>query len=222
MREKEFGIWNAFTWADYQTRVKRMALGMQARLARGETVALIGNNRPEWVWGEIAAHAAGAMSLGLYQGFARRGGRLPAQLRRREMVFAEDEEQVDKLLDLTPARPASPTSSTAIPRGMRKYSDPRLVSLKLYDLGEDRRRAIRISTTARSTTRGADVAILCTTSGTTANPNWRCCRRARPAPCARLSARSIRRGRTTNMSRCCRCPGSWSRSTRWAKGCSAG
>src|SRR5512134_2958559 len=68
MREKEFGIWNAFTWAEYQRRVRLMALGMhRLGLSRGQCVALIGDNRPEWIWGEVAAHALGCISLGIYQ-----------------------------------------------------------------------------------------------------------------------------------------------------------
>jgi long-chain acyl-CoA synthetase len=173
MREKEFGIWNAFTWADYQTRVKRMALGMQALgLARGETVALIGNNRPEWIWGEIAAHAAGAMSLGLYQDSI--GDEVSYLLRYAEarIVVAEDEEQVDKLLDLTGGTPSVTHIIYCDPRGMRKYSDPRLVSLqRLYELGEEAdARDPDLYAREVGKGRGADVAILCTTSGTTARP----------------------------------------------------
>ena len=64
-REKDFGVWREFTWADYQTRVHDFALGLvDLGLERGDAVALIGDNRPDWVAGEIAAHAVGAMSLG--------------------------------------------------------------------------------------------------------------------------------------------------------------
>ena len=101
MREKEFGIWNAFTWADYQTQVQRIALGLRRLgVGRGDVVALIGNNRPEWVWGEVEAQALGAMSLGIYQDSI--GDEVTYLLTYAEakIVIAEDEEQVDKLLDL--------------------------------------------------------------------------------------------------------------------------
>ena len=67
MREKEFGIWNSFTWADYLERVKLLALGMLALgVKRGDVVAILGKNRPECVWGEVATHALGGLSLGVY------------------------------------------------------------------------------------------------------------------------------------------------------------
>ena len=54
MREKEFGIWQAFTWKEYHEHVKYFSLGlMSLGLARGDKVAIIGDNRPEWVWAEV-------------------------------------------------------------------------------------------------------------------------------------------------------------------------
>src|SRR3954451_19060852 len=68
LREKDLGLWRAFTWTDYQARVRDFALGLvELGLKRGDVVALIGDNRPDWVAGEIAAHAAGAITLGLYR-----------------------------------------------------------------------------------------------------------------------------------------------------------
>src|SRR3712207_555723 len=68
LREKEFGIWRSITWAQYQARTRDFALGLRAlRVQAGEVVALIGDNRPDWVMGEIASHAVGARSLGMYR-----------------------------------------------------------------------------------------------------------------------------------------------------------
>ena len=65
MREKEFGVWNEFTWSDYRDRVKEIALGLRSLgLQRGEVVSFIGKNRPEMVWSELATHAVGCASLG--------------------------------------------------------------------------------------------------------------------------------------------------------------
>jgi long-chain acyl-CoA synthetase len=64
LREKDFGIWNAFTWSDYQRHVKLFALGMhKLGIGHNDSVGIIGDNRPEWVYGEIAAHALRAMIL---------------------------------------------------------------------------------------------------------------------------------------------------------------
>ncbi|HHF2898377.1 TPA: AMP-binding protein [Vibrio alginolyticus] len=55
MREKEFGIWREFTWKDYENRVKWMALALQdLGIGEQDVVGLLGDNRPEWVWGELA------------------------------------------------------------------------------------------------------------------------------------------------------------------------
>src|SRR4030066_1767844 len=68
MREKEFGIWQEFSWKEYHDHVKYFSLGMVSfGLQAGDKVAIIGDNRPEWVWGEVAAQAAGAGPLGLAQ-----------------------------------------------------------------------------------------------------------------------------------------------------------
>ena len=68
MREKEYGIWNSFTWRDVHDQVRTQALGLAALgVGRGDVVAIIGRNRPNWVWCECAAHAVGAVSLGLYE-----------------------------------------------------------------------------------------------------------------------------------------------------------
>ena len=54
MREKEFGVWNAYSWSDYQSLVKNLALGMhKLGIAHGDSVGIIGDNRPEWVASEI-------------------------------------------------------------------------------------------------------------------------------------------------------------------------
>src|SRR3990170_4424586 len=67
MREKEFGIWQEFTWKEYHDHVKYFSLGLTSLgLSPGDKVAIIGDNRPEWVWAEVAAQAAGAVPKGRY------------------------------------------------------------------------------------------------------------------------------------------------------------
>ena len=68
LREKEFGIWQSFTWADYLRHVREFSLGLVSLgLKRGDKVAIVGDNRPEWVFAELAALCAGAVPLGIYQ-----------------------------------------------------------------------------------------------------------------------------------------------------------
>lgn len=173
MREKEFGIWREFTWLDYQNRVKWMALALQ-ELGIGETdvVGLLGDNRPEWVWGELAAHAIKAYSLGIYQDSMHEEVAYLINYAKAKVVIAEDEEQCDKLLELGDGIPSVEFIVYCDPRGMRKYDDPRLIDVeKLYQQGQaiDQAHPDRY-TQLVAATKGDDLSILCTTSGTTSKP----------------------------------------------------
>ncbi|MHC8492017.1 AMP-binding protein [Thalassospira sp. SM2505] len=173
MREKEFGIWQEFTWKDYNDRVKWMTLGMRSLgISQGDVVGIIGENRPEWVWGEIAAHALRGMSVGLYQDSLHEEVAYLITYSGARILIAEDEEQCDKLIELGEDIPTVEYIIYCDPRGMRKYDDPRLMDVeKLYELGralEDKNPGIYDQMVAD--TRGDECAILCTTSGTTSKP----------------------------------------------------
>ena len=173
LREKDLGLWRAVTWAQYHARVRDFTLGMaELGIVAGDVVALIGDNRPDWVAGEIAAHALGAMSLGLYRDALEEEAAYLIQLGAAKLVFAEDEEQVDKLLGLGPRIPSVRHIVYGDPRGMRKYDDPRLISAEtLAERGAARAaREPELYDALVDATEGEAVAILCTTSGTTAHP----------------------------------------------------
>ena len=173
LREKDFGLWRVFSWDDYQARVKDFALGMvELGIARGDVVGIIGDNRPDWVSAEIAAHAVGAMSLGLYRDVLDEEAAYLLNYGEARIVFAEDEEQVDKLLALGDRVPKLRHIIYSDPRGMRKYDDPRLLEAdRLAQMGRDRAaREPDLYDAMVDRTRGEDVAILCTTSGTTSHP----------------------------------------------------
>lgn len=173
LREKDFGLWRVFTWNDYHTRVRDFTLGMaELGIKRGDVIGIIGDNRPDWVAAEVAAHAIGGMSLGMYR------ESLPEEVLylltygETKIVFAEDEEQVDKLLELGDRAPHLKHIVYSDPRGMRKYDDPRLIEAdKLAKMGQDRAaREPQLYDQLVDATKTEDVAILCTTSGTTSNP----------------------------------------------------
>lgn len=173
LREKDFGLWREFTWNDYQARTHDFALGMiELGIGRGDVIGIIGDNRPDWVAAEIASHAIGAMSLGLYRDVLDEEAAYLLTYGEAKLVFAEDEEQVDKLLGLADRVPNLKHIVYSDPRGMRKYDDPRLMEAsKLTALGRDRAaREPGLYDRLVDATKGDDVAILCTTSGTTANP----------------------------------------------------
>jgi long-chain acyl-CoA synthetase len=173
LREKDLGLWREFTWNDYQNRVRDFALGMiELGIKRGDVVGIVGDNRPDWVAAEIATHAIGGMSLGMYR------ESLPEEVLylltygETKIVFAEDEEQVDKLLELGDRAPHLRHIVYSDPRGMRKYDDPRLILADdLAAKGRDRAaREPQLYDQMVDTTKADDVAVLCTTSGTTSNP----------------------------------------------------
>ncbi len=173
MREKDLGIWKVFTWNEYQRRVRLIALGLRSLgLRRGDVVAMIGDNRPEWIWGEVAAHALGAMSLGIYQDSIHEEVGYLINYAEARVVIAEDEEQVDKILEVANDAPCIRHVVYCDPKGMRKYDDARLLSMeRLYELGELlHRQDPELYEREVAAGQGGDVAILCTTSGTTAKP----------------------------------------------------
>src|SRR4029077_17624674 len=127
---------------------------------------------PDWVAAEIAAHAIGAMSLGLYRDVLDEEAAYLLSYGEAKLVLAEDEEQVDKLLALANRVPNLKHIVYSDRRGMRKYDDPRLMAAsQLAQMGRDRaKREVGLYDKLVDATNGEDVAILCTTSGTTANP----------------------------------------------------
>jgi long-chain acyl-CoA synthetase len=176
-REKALGIWRTFTWSQCLRDTRALALGLHALGVRaGDVVALLGQNRPEWVFGQIAAHACGALSLGIYRDSLAEEVGFLIEFCRARVVIAEDEEQVDKLLELGERTATVRLILYSDARGMWKHQgeqgDPRL--MPLADVLERGEHALRDDPQAWDTLLGAmdqdAVAILCTTSGTTANP----------------------------------------------------
>jgi len=173
LREKQLGIWRSYTWRDYQERVRLRALGLHhLGIKRGDVVGLIGDNRPDWLFGEIAAHAVGAMSLGMYRDALDEEIAYLVNYASVRVICVEDEEQVDKLLSVGDRIPTVHRIVYSDPRGMRKYSDPRLMAA-----GELDRIAAGIAAAQPdlydsfvAAGSGEDVAVLCTTSGTTSHP----------------------------------------------------
>ena len=173
LREKEHGLWRTFTWADYHERAKLWGIALRTLgVGPGHAVAIIGDSRPDWVAAAVGTHAAKGHSLGIYQDALDSEVGYLLAFAEAKVVVAENEEQVDKIL-----RTAGAASTlTAIvyndPRGMRKYTDPRLVS-------RDALLAAAAKTAAAEpglwdkmvdATSGDDIAVLCSTSGTTTHP----------------------------------------------------
>ena len=130
MREKEYGIWRSYTWAQCLERVHAIALGI-ARLGfrHGDRLAIVGDNRPELYWSLLAAQAQGGMPVPVYQDAA--AGELQYAIAHvgARIVVAEDQEQVDKILEVRAQLPAVEHVIYEDPKGLRHYADPSLRSL---------------------------------------------------------------------------------------------
>lgn len=173
MREKDLGIWHVTTWSEYGRRVRDRALALHdLGIGKGDVVGIIGDNRPDWAISEIAVHAAGAVSLGLYRDSLEEEAQYLLDHAGARLVFAEDEEQVDKILSIADALPRLETIVYTDPRGMRKYHDPRLLVVTDLDAVGARIAGERpdLYDELLDSVSGEEVAVLCTTSGTTTRP----------------------------------------------------
>ncbi|WP_457421350.1 AMP-dependent synthetase/ligase [Roseateles sp. P5_E7] len=170
LREKAFGVWQTLSWAQLAALVQQLALGLAAAgLKRGEHLVVIGENRPRLYASMLAAQALGAVPVPLYQDAAAAEYVFP--LNNAEVAFAvvEDQEQVDKLLELRGQCPQLAHIWFDDPRGLRHYDEPGLASLDaLIEAG--RAGSPYFYATEVAAGQPGDVAALFFTSGTTGNP----------------------------------------------------
>ena len=106
-RHKRDGVWKEFSWNDVRNEVRALALGLRERgVQRGQTVVLLSENRPELYWAEWAAMAVGAKVVALYPDATESELDYVVQDAQAVCVFAEDQEQVDKVLPVMARSPA--------------------------------------------------------------------------------------------------------------------
>ena len=130
LRQKNFGIWEEFTWAEFHQRVRHLSLAMQAlEIGSNEVVALLGDNNVDWLFAEIAAHTVGAMSMGIYRDALDEEVGFLTEYAEVSAVYAEDQEQIDKILNLSDRLPKLKYIIFSDPRGLKKIADPRLRSI---------------------------------------------------------------------------------------------
>ncbi len=173
LREKNFGIWQTLTWGALATLVRELACGLaQAGLARGQHIVIVGENRPRLYAAMLAAQSLGAIPVPLYQDAATTEFVFP--INNAEVTFAivEDQEQVDKLLELREPCPQLAKIWFDDPRGLRNYSEPGLASLDaLIEAGcAHNARQPTLFDSEVQKTQAHDVAAMFFTSGTTGNP----------------------------------------------------
>ena len=130
MREKEYGIWQSLSWADLSAMVQQLAAGLhQAGLRRGEHMVVVGANRPRLYATMLAVQSLGAIPVPLYQDAAAAECVFPINNAEVRFAFAEDQEQVDKLLEVRESCLQLERIYFDDPRGLRKYDEPCLASL---------------------------------------------------------------------------------------------
>lgn len=170
IREKSRGIWRTMTWRDLADEAAALAAALSARgLQRGAHVALVGDNRPRLYAAMCAAQWLGAIAVPLYQDASAEEMVSPIQNAEITHIFAENQEQVDKLLEILPRCPTIRCIVYDKDRGMRHYTQPQLVSYAaLLQQGRElvaSKHDFLQAEAARGT--GQDAAFLFFTSGTT-------------------------------------------------------
>ncbi len=130
MREKEYGIWQTTSWSALADMVKSLAAGLhQAGLTRGEHIIVVGSNRPRLYAGMLAAQSLGGIPIPLYQDAVATECVFPINNAEVRFALVEDQEQVDKLLEIREQCPQLAHIYYDDPRGLRNYDEPGLASL---------------------------------------------------------------------------------------------
>lgn len=176
IREKDLGIWQSWTWDQVVDEVRRLALGLQQLgLQQGDKIAIVGDNRPRLYWTFVAAQSIGAVPVPVYQDSV--AEEMAYVLEHAEVSFAvvEDQEQVDKLLQICETVKCIRHIIFDDPKGLKEYSGGHLHSFtEVQDRGAEAMSADAGLAdkwlAGINETKGADISVILYTSGTTGRP----------------------------------------------------
>ena len=173
IREKDYGIWQSYTWSDYLAQARLIALGLASLgFKRGDKTAIIGDNRPQLYWAMLATQALGGVPVPLYQDSGEREMQYILNHAEARFAVVEDQEQVDKLLHVHEQCPQLGQIVFDDPRGLRHYPQPMLVGLESL---QERGREWAVAHPSYfedeiGKGQADDIAVICYTSGTTGSP----------------------------------------------------
>ena len=173
IREKNYGIWQTWTWGQVEQEVRALACGLAAKgFERGDKLAIIGDNRPRLYWSMCAAQCLGGIPVPMYQDAVAEELRYVVEHAEVRFAIAEDQEQVDKLLAIKDSCPKLEMIIYDDRRGLRNYTQEYLYDFEdIQKLGRDfDANHPGFFLDQANTGRGGDVSVILYTSGTTGNP----------------------------------------------------
>jgi long-chain acyl-CoA synthetase len=174
VREKDFGIWNEINWKEYATKIVKLAMYFESLgLKKGVNISIIGDNKPEWVIAELAAQLIGSIPVGIYQDSVVEEVKYLIDTSDSVIVVAEDQEQVDKALEIAEYKDSRVKKIIYYDnRGMYQYDEEILIyfedAINEININENDVENYLIEKTGNVVPE--DIAVMCTTSGTTGKP----------------------------------------------------
>lgn len=173
MRQKEMGIWRSYTWQDSCQQVRQLSLGlMRLGLRRGDKVCIIGDNDPQYFWAQLAIQSAGGVAVGIFTDSTPQEIQYIVDHSDSTFVFAKDQEQCDKLLEIRARLSKVKGVIYWDDKGLWNYQEPWLIGFdELRSIGRslDEEQPLLFEHSVEEG-HGDDLAIFCYTSGTTGLP----------------------------------------------------
>ncbi len=172
-REKAYGVWQSWTWAQVREEVRALAMGLRDLGARpGDRIAIIGTNRPHLYWAMVAAQSAGCVPVPLYQDSVADEMAYVLEHAGARLAVVEDQEQVDKILSIKDRLPLLGHVIYVDPRGLRNYDHGKLHDYHTVQAEGRAKAPLHEAEIARivAAQTGADTCVMLYTSGTTGKP----------------------------------------------------
>ena len=173
MAMKNFGVWQRYSWQEYYDKVKYFSLGLLSLgMEPGDVACIIGDNEPEWFWGEFATQAAQGIVTGIFVDSIPSEVKYIAEQSGARFAIVNDQEQADKFLEIKEELPNLKKVIYWDPKGLRNYDDPILIPFtEVTKMGREYEQTHQgLFEQNIEQGKGSDIAFLYYTSGTTGLP----------------------------------------------------